>query len=209
MEKQINLGARVRAQDGEVGTVARIVVDRDEREPDYLVVKRGRVRPRQVVVPVSLVTDVSGKAVTLDTTQKALESFPDYEVTVREGEYEKPIPVAGPQSVAVYTPAANQGFIELRQRSVPEGSVSVEKGMDVVDARGQNVGQVHGLIAETGTRKALHLVVRQRHPLEKRDRLIPTDLVAGVGDGAVRLRITADHVDGLGVYQPVPEEGES
>jgi hypothetical protein len=109
MEKQIELGARVRAEDGAVGTVEKIVVDPEEGEPGYLIIKRGHVRPRQIAVPVSLVTEVSGDEVTLDTTRKALESFPAYEVTVREGEYRKPVPVAGPQSVAVYAPPTNKG----------------------------------------------------------------------------------------------------
>jgi hypothetical protein len=207
MERQIELGARVRAEDGAVGTVEKIVVDPEERKPGYLVVKRGRGRARQIVVPVSLVADVSGENVTLDTSRRALESFPDYEITVRKGEYQKPIPVAGPHPVAVYAPPTNRGYMVLRQRNVPEASVAVEKGMDVVDATGLGVGEVHGLVAKTGSRKASHLVLRQAHPLESPDRLIPVDLVASVEDGAVRLRITVDHVNGLAVCRPAPEEG--
>ena len=206
MEKQIELGAHVRAADGAVGRVDKIVVDSDEREPGYLVIKRGRVRPRKIVVPVSLVSDVSGDDVTLDTSREALRSFPDYEVTVREGEYGKPVPVAGPQSVAVYTPPTNRGYVALRQRSVPEASVSVERGMDVVDAADLGVGEVLGLIAETGSRRASHLVLRQRHPLEERERLVPVDLVAAVQGDTVQLRITADHLRGLAGYRPAQEE---
>jgi sporulation protein YlmC with PRC-barrel domain len=206
MEKQIELGAHVRAEDGAVGTVDKIVVNPEEREPEYLVIKRGRVRRRKIVVPVSLMADVSGTKVTLDTTRKALESFPDYEITVREGEYQKPVPVVGPAPVAVYTPPMNRGYVALRQRNVPEASVAVEKGMDVVGAKGDRVGKVQGLIAESGSREAFHLVLRQSHPLASKDRLIPVDLVAEVRSGTVHLRITSDHLRGLPTHQPSREE---
>lgn len=206
MEKQIELGARVRAEDGAVGTVDKIVVDPEKREPEYLVIKRGRVRRRKIVVPVSLVADVSGTEVTLDTTRKALESFPDYEITVREGEYQKPVPVAGPAPVAVYTPPMNRGYVALRQRNVPEASVAVEKGMDVFGAGGDRVGEVRGLIAESGSREAFYLVLRQSHPLASKDLLIPVDLVAEVRNGTVHLRITSDHLRGLPPHQPSREE---
>jgi sporulation protein YlmC with PRC-barrel domain len=208
MEKQIELGARVQAEDGAVGTVDKIVIDPDEREPEYLVIKRGPMRPRKIVVPVSLVTDVSGDGVTLDTTRKAFKSFPDYEVTVREGDYRKPVPVAGTQSVAVYTPPTNRGYVELRQRNLPETSVAVENGMDVVDIGGDVVGKVRGLIAETGVREASHLVLRQQHPLRPRERLVPSDLVAEVREGEVHLRIPAEHLSGLRPYEPTPEEDQ-
>jgi len=208
MEKQIHLGARVRAEDGEVGTVEKIVVDPEEREPGYLVVKRGRVRPRQIVVPVNLVTDVTPEEVTLATTRQALESFPDYEVTVRKGEYRKPVPVDAPRPGAVYTPPANAGYIVLRQRSVPEASVGVEQGMDVLDIAGLKVGQVHGLIAELESRQASHLVLREPHPLRPRDWLVPADLVADVREGEVHLRIPAEHVSGLEPYEPTPEKDQ-
>jgi len=209
MEKQIELGARVRAEDGEVGTVEKIVVDPEEHEPGYLVVKRGRVRPRKIVVPVGLVTNASPEEVTLATTRQALESFPDYEVTVRKGEYRKPIPVGGPRPVGIYTPPTNAGYMVLRQRSVPEASVGVEQGMDVLDVAGLKVGQVHGLIADPESRQASHLVLRQPHPLMPRDRLVPADLVADVREGEVHLRITAEHVSGLGSYEPTLKEGQS
>jgi sporulation protein YlmC with PRC-barrel domain len=204
MKKQVELGARVRAQDGEVGTVAKVVVDPQEHQPGYLVIKRGRIRPRHVVVPVSLVADVSAEAVSLATTRAALDGFPNYEVTVRRGRYEKPVAVGRTGPVAVFEPPFNQGFLTLRQRSVPETSVGVERGMAVLDAAGLRLGHVHGLVLDSDDRQATHLVLGHVEPRLTRDRLLPVDLVAGVRAGEVHLHITAEYVQGLGIYQPAP-----
>lgn len=183
------------------------MVDPEEQKPGYLVVKRRRIRPRRIVVPASLVVDVSAESVTLGTTRQALDGYPDYEATVRGGEYRKPTPVAGGVLSAVYTPPTNRGYVTLRQRNVPESNVSVERGMDVVDATGEKVGEVEGLIADSDTREASYLVLRQPDPLTPRDRLVPADLAADAQGGTVRLRITAAQVQGLMTDPPRRQEG--
>ncbi len=183
------------------------MVDPEEQKPGYLVVKRRRIRPRRIVVPASLVVDVSAESVTLGTTRQALDGYPDYEATVRGGEYRKPTPVPGGVLSAVYTPPTNRGYETLRQRNVPESNVSVERGMDVVDATGEKVGEVEGLIADSDTREASYLVLRQPDPLTPRDRLVPADLAADAQGGTVRLRITAAQVQGLMTDPPRRQEG--
>jgi uncharacterized protein YrrD len=206
MKKQIELGAHVWARDEKVGTVARIVADPESREPGYLVVKRGRIRPRQIVVPVSLVSDVTAEAVVLALPADVLDSFPDYEITVQEGEYRKPMPVGTLRPVATYAPPSNRGYVALRQRNVPDSSVSVEKGMPVLDVTGMKVGQVHGLVMDSDKQQAIQILLRQPGPRITRYRIIPADLVESVPAGAVKLRITAEHIYGLGIYEPEPEQ---
>lgn len=211
MEKQVELGARVWAENKMVGVVEKIVVDPAHHEPGYLVVKQGRIPPRQrhIVVPVSLVSEVSPEAVTLATTPEALTSFPEYEVTVRKGEYQKPIPLGYPRPYGLSTPVSNQGYMVIRTRSVPETTVSVEQGMAVRDATGRQVGRVHGLTLDSDKRQASHIVVRLPKLLADRDRVIPVDLVGNVHSGSVHLRITAAHVGALTLYQPEEAEPEA
>ena len=110
-ERQIKLGAHVRTSDGgKAGTVEQIVVDPKTHQPGYLVIKYGRLPPRQrhIVAPISLVSEVSAREVTLETTREALEMFPDYEVTVRKGKYEKPMPTGYPHMIGCFcTPPPN------------------------------------------------------------------------------------------------------
>jgi sporulation protein YlmC with PRC-barrel domain len=207
MTKQVQLGARVRAIDGDVGTVAMIVVDPGGRRPGYLVVKHGRIPPRQrqIVVPVGLVEDVTPDEVILATTREALHGFPDYEITVQKGIFEKPVPTGGYIPTGTYTPSSNDGYMVLSQRSVPEHTVGVEQGMTVMDAAGVKVGYVHGLILNSDSRQASYLVLRYSRPLTMRILLIPVDLVADVKDGEIHLYIADEHMYGLELYLPSSE----
>lgn len=202
MEKQVTLGAKVLVKEGVVGTVDKVVVDPGTHQPGYLVVKRGRVQARRIVVPVSLVAEVSPEAVTLAITRNGLETYPDYEITVQYGVYRRPTPLGYPRAHTIHTPPSNQGFVVLTHRSVPDASVSVEKGMAVYDAGGAKVSQVQGVILDKGSRQATHLVLRCLTPLSPRDRIMPVDLIADVEEGMVHLRITADDISGLTPYRP-------
>jgi sporulation protein YlmC with PRC-barrel domain len=204
MERQIQLGMGVQALDGPVGTVASVVVDPEHREPAYLVLRRRKLRASEVVVPVSLVSEVRDEKVFLEVDRESLQGFPAYEVTLREGDYRKP--VAGPLlKPAPGSSWASQGYAVLRARSVPDRTVAVERGMGVVDALGQGVGRVDGLILSQETRQASHLVLRHQEPLLNRGRLLPIDLVEDVRAGEVRLNITASQVYGLGSVKPMDD----
>jgi sporulation protein YlmC with PRC-barrel domain len=201
MIKQVKLGAQVWAQDENVGTVEQVVVDPAERKPGYLVIRRGRVRSRQIVVPVDLVSDVSPEQVTLEVSANVLEEFPDYESIEQKGTYARSAVVGFPRPVATHTPISNNGYMALRKRAVPEDNVGVERGMQVVDATGARVGRVHGLILDGNSRSASHIVLRQVERLSSVYRLVPVDLVADVQEDRLWLHISSDHVQGLAIYE--------
>ena len=94
----------------------------------------------------------------------------------------------------------------LRTRSVPEGNVGVERGMEVVDPAGSQVGRVHGLTVDPASRTASHIVLRRGPPVSPSYRLLPTELVADVREDRVKLNISAEHVDGLPPYEPNPKQ---
>lgn len=196
MKERVELGYRVSAGGRDVGVVDQLVVDPQEREPEYLVVRRGRLRPRRIVVPVSLVTAVEDERVELHTSPEALEAFPDYEVTVTKGRYERPVPVGGFRPVATFQPD-NREFMVLTQRSVPDHSVGVSRDMPVADAHGRRVGSVHGAVADASDREGMQMLLRTADRPRSRCRVVPMDLIADVDGGQVRLRIDAEHIAGL------------
>jgi sporulation protein YlmC with PRC-barrel domain len=211
MSKRIELGDRVQAVDGRIGVVEKVIVDPDERKPGYLVVKRGRLRPRRIVVPVGLVDEVSAGQVTLSITRTALDDFPDYEVTERHGTYEKPMPVGPRRPVATYTPPSNAGYMVLRRRNVPASTVPVEKGMVVKDAKGMRVGRVVGLLLDLERRTATHILLQRPAPMTvatpatMQQFVVPVELVEDVQEGEIQLRITRWHISGLAVFEPAAE----
>jgi len=189
----------VHALDGEAGKITRIITDPESRQPIYLVVKIGRLRRRrEVVLPVSLVSSVSVETVNLDITREALAGFPDYEVVIVKGKYKRPEFFSYPSSIPLYYPPDNSGFMVLRQRSVPDQSIAVEKGMAVQDCTGRPVGKVEGVILDQGKRQGKYVVFRRDHfsPLQ----LISVDLVQDVSSAEVKLRIEAEFVEKLPEY---------
>lgn len=203
MNKLLKLGTKVRTRDSTAGRVSKIITDPKSHQPTYLVVKRGHLFPKQVVVPVSLVSDVTLEEVELDTTQEALAAFPDYEVTLPTGTYEKPFPAPRNRPAAIYTPPANKGFMVLRQRSIPEESVPVEKGMIVRDCEGYQVGKVEGLVLDAEQHQGKYIAMRREPPFSDLQ-VIPVELVADAQEGEIHLHITAKQAEGLAAYQPMP-----
>ncbi|HKZ83692.1 MAG TPA: hypothetical protein VJ793_08550 [Anaerolineae bacterium] len=200
-KKQLTLGAQVNCLDGKAGTLSRIITDPESRRPTYLVVKRGRLRSREIVVPVSLVAEVTPEAVTLDITRKALVDSPDYEVTVRKGRYQKPMPVPDlRRPVAIYTPPSNSGYMVLRQRNVPDRSVEVRQGMRIWDCGDREVGKVEGIVVSVQKRQGKYIVFRPKRASSPQ--LIPADLVEDVTSKGVRLRIDREYAGRLPIYSP-------
>lgn len=185
--KEMQLGTLVNAVDGRAGKISKVIIDPRNREPIYLVVKTGRLlRTREVTVPISLVSSVSAESVNLGLTREALAEYPDYEITVHQGHYEKPLPL-GHRLFDVYTPPSNSQYLKLRQRSVPEYAVAVEKGMLVRDCNHQEVGRIEGVVPDTERWRGKYLVFRRRGI--SRSQQVPVDLVAGASSEEVRLGV--------------------
>ncbi|MDD5468852.1 MAG: hypothetical protein PHS96_13705 [Anaerolineales bacterium] len=198
MKKQIGLGLKVHCLDGQGGKVSKIITDPESHQPTYLVVKRGRLHVREILVPVSLVAEVTEEAVFLNITRETLVGLSDYEYTVRKGKYQKPLIVGHPRPRYLHYPASSKGFMVLRQRNVPERSVAVEKGLVILDSEGRQVGKVEGVIVDSRKRQGRYVLFRRVH--ESTPRLIPSDLVDDVTPEAVRLRIGGEYVELLPVY---------
>lgn len=200
MKKRVySIGASVQVQDGEAGRISRVITDRKTRKPTDLVVKFSWPFPREVAVPISFVQSATPSRVKLEVTREALEAFPDYEVVVRMGRYEKPFPVGRPRPVDIYLPQSNRGLLAVRQRSVPDGSADIHRGISVLDVHGRKVGTVDGILVREGEQTCRYLVLRVKGGGL---RLAPAELVADVTSDAVRLKVDSKFVSGLLPYNP-------
>jgi len=209
MKKELSIGMSVHASDGKVGSLERIVVDPKTHEPAYLVVRHGPPPPpRSIVVPVSLVSEVSTENVMLNTTQQAFKAFPNYELTI-EKPVEKPLETPKkpsytdrwPNILPFPTVWTELGTVKVRERTVPEHMVEVKRGMTVYDSTGNRLGEVDGLIANSEQQQVTHLVLNTGTPLKEERRLVPIDLVDFSIRSDVYLRIGKEYVQGLPFYQ--------
>lgn len=194
MKNRVTLGMKVQCTDGAAGTLSRIVADPHREEPTYLVVRRGWLRRKEVVIPVSLVAGVSGQTVQLEMRRAALAEYPQFEVTEQKGTFRRPMTAPAPMPRYVYTPPSNSSFRVLRQRSVPESAVALQKGAVVYDAAGRQLGRVGGMILDGAKRRGRFVVVDRRQPRGDR-RAIPVGLVADASEGAVKLSIAATQAE--------------
>ncbi len=208
MKKQLALGMSVYCSDGEAGRLERIVADPETQQPTYLVIRRGPpIAPRDIVVPISLVTEVGERGISLDITEKALASFPDYELTV-ERPLEEPRVVREPSYtdrwpgvLPLPTIWDEKGPVTVRERTVPAHTTDIRRGMTVYDPAGNDLGQVDGVIVDPDRRQVSHLVLRRGLPLKPERRLVPIELVDFVIRSDVYLSIAEEHVAGLPTYE--------
>ncbi|MCC7107487.1 MAG: PRC-barrel domain-containing protein [Chloroflexi bacterium] len=75
----IEIGARVLTRDRtEVGRVHRIVVDLEQQAVVSIVVLRGRLLPRDILVPIDFVADAEGDELRLTLSKDKLGDLPDF-----------------------------------------------------------------------------------------------------------------------------------
>jgi sporulation protein YlmC with PRC-barrel domain len=76
---RIEIGAPVRTRDGKhVGEVHRVLVDLDDESVTGIVVLKGRVLSRDILVPIDFIDRVEGDAVVLTLDEDELEQLPEF-----------------------------------------------------------------------------------------------------------------------------------
>ena len=76
--KVIEPGMVLKNLDGKVGKAARVAVDGEHHSITYLVARRGLVFPEYLVIPVTMIDEVSEDSITLFGIDEALSNLPQY-----------------------------------------------------------------------------------------------------------------------------------
>jgi uncharacterized protein YrrD len=217
--------ADVLTSDGrEAGRIDRVVVDPSTGAITHLVVKKGLLLTRDKVVPVDQVDTTTNDQVLLKKNADKVEEFPDFEETEH-------IPVGGLEDfgqreseqarrviwyhtrtgVPWWRPDPYPGhrkplFTKKAERNIPEGSVSLEEGAKVVDAKGASVGQVEDVYAEPVEHRLTHVLV-STGTFSKKKKLIPTVWVKDIFEESVRLSVDKKVIENLPNAASQPEGG--
>lgn len=207
MLEDLHIGATVTGSDGQkIGTLTRIVVERDTHAVTHLVVDPGLVesgyalapggweKPRERVVPIALLRAVGDDAITLACTEDELKSYPLFESEsysdaplprdrrFRLGELIKYIASAAGVGAAPYESPREQ----IQFNEAP-GSAEISEGTAVwrVEPH-EEIGEVEHLLVDERTGQLSGLVVR-RKGRGRGSVTIPVDAIASIGDGVVRV----------------------
>jgi sporulation protein YlmC with PRC-barrel domain len=195
------LGSNAACRDGYGGEVLAVVIDPVTRTATHVVVEpKGRAGLARLV-PLDLV-DASQGQVRLGCTEAEFKNLEAAEQTLAEfvPGYPVPVQLLPPGWRAADGPTVEGGTIPSIPEHetidiIPPSEVEERRG-DRVRATDGDIGQVHALRIDPGTRQVTQVLVREGPVWDRKDVAIPFDTVAGFDDG-IQLNITRQQVRDL------------
>ena len=198
------IGSSAVCSDGYSGEVLAVVIDPTTRTATHVVVEpKGRAGLARLV-PLDLVdlVDASPGQVRLGCTEAEFKNLEAAEETLAEfvPGYPDPVQLLPPGWRAADEPTAEGSAIPRIPEmetidTIPAGEVEEGRG-DHVHATDGDIGQVHALRIDPGSRQVTHVLVREGPVWDRKDAAIPFDKVAGFDDG-IQLSITRTQVRDL------------
>jgi len=209
----IRIGTEVYCGADKAGKVERVVISPRRKTVTHLIVGRGMVLHKDIVVPIERVVHADQERVDLDLTIDELKQLPDYHVVdyITTDDYldgEKPYDLR-PALLApdpysyVWGPSTSAlaGMVVHHERvGVPQDAAIVRRGTHV-ESRDGKVGVVDHVLLDPKQHTVTHIVVREGHLVHK-DVAIPIDWVTEIDDGGVFLGVGRAEIEHLPDYTP-------
>ncbi|RJQ75979.1 MAG: DUF2171 domain-containing protein [Desulfobacteraceae bacterium] len=213
MNMEIKTNTDVLNADGKrIGRIDRVVIDPHGRKVTHLVVKKGLLFTREKVIPVDQVKPVNENQVILKEIGDSdeLADFEEKDHIPAEGMFnpqgEPPgnarpvmwyphpgVPTWGMGSYPMYR--APQVFVRTR-RNIPQGTVPLEEGAQVVCQDGEKAGKVERIFSDPDEHRATHLVISSGW-ISKNKKLVPSVWVDRIEEKQVRLNVGCDVISAL------------
>lgn len=202
------------ADNREVGTIERVVLDPESNEVTHVVVRKGWLFSEDKVVPIQLIDQATEDRVVLSPDTRDFDDLPNFEerhyvppdesIAPASPGYVRPTywyPPVGATWPTYYTgtygyPAAP--YVAYTEQNIPDGTVALKEGARVVSDDDRDVGTVDEVIADSDSGTATHLVIEEGWLFTEK-RAIPTDWVRSVMEDEIRLSVPAR------VLERVPE----
>jgi len=203
---ELKEGMSVFTRNGEeVGKINRFVLDPATNKVTHIVIQKGWLLPEDKVVQFQVVDSSEDKLV-LNEDIGSFDELPPFEETyfVRATDDDQSAPRSTGDPVYSYAPAyywypavGDRGFgmgypyalppSETR-RNIPEDTIALQEGTDVISSDGEHVGDVERLVVEPDSNKTTHFVISQG-VLFKDHKLVPVHWVRSVAEDKVRLTV--------------------
>ncbi|HXF62093.1 MAG TPA: PRC-barrel domain-containing protein [Caldilineaceae bacterium] len=221
---QFRDGARVYTADGrEVGSVDRVVIDPRTDKITHIVVRKGWLFTEDKVIPTDLVETAVEDQVQLRGDIEDLDELPNFEETyyippeempegsARDAGYAAgyapalywypPVGAAWPGYYTGYYGYPLTPYVTHTERNVPEGTVALKEGAEVISADGERVGTVEEVLTNRDLNRATHLVISEGW-LFKEKRVIPVDWIRDMSEDNIHLAVKASVLARVPAYQP-------
>lgn len=212
---ELNLiDAVVHTRSGEGGRIKLVAMEPESRKVTHVVVHKGVLLGRDVVVPIERLTRMEPGHVYLDVTDQELEKFPDYEerqfMQPDEGwEYPVAFPLGGivwPMATGwmatnPYPLLASMGIKE----NLPAEDVAIETGTPVECTDG-HCGHVERVVVDEDSHEVTGLVIR-RGFFFARDVVAPVSWIDHMEKDHVFLKLTRKQVAEMAQYFDNKQQG--
>jgi sporulation protein YlmC with PRC-barrel domain len=192
------IGAEVSCPDGVCGKVSRVVIDPRARTVTHLVVNDRQLQGR--LVPLNLVdVDPTTGQIRLRCTIAEFEKLdPADRTMLLEG------PGADPdvrdQNQLQFRRSVASTYLadppSVTYDTLSSGEVAV-RGGEHVNAIDGNIGQIQGLVIDSGNHQVTHVLLQERHVFGRKVVAIPIGAVTRISQDGIQLNITRQQVKDL------------
>jgi uncharacterized protein YrrD len=214
---ELTEGAHVYTANGEqVGKISRFVLDPATDQVTHIIVQKGWIAPTEKVIELKMVTSAMEDKVYLNSEIDGFDHLPPFEEKHFIRTSPEDMRHAGypdDKSFPAYYWYPPQGYVGYptfilepqpwvsseTKRNIPEETVPLKDGSQIISADGEHVGNIERLLVESGLNRATHLIMKHGI-LFKEHTLIPTHWVASVVEDKVYLTVSAHLIRSLPPY---------
>ena len=216
---QFKQGASVYSSDGkDLGHLDRVVLDPKTKEVTHLVMRQGHFFTEDKIAAIHLVESSTEDRVILKHMADVLE-LPNFEeryyLSAEEWdeertrpahpeEYVEPLLWYPPLGTAWWSSAYGYPNVDVEtaviEQNIPEGTVALKEGAEVISADGEHVGDIERVFTDGNTNRATHLVI-SKGLLFKSKKLVPTSWVATTEEDKVELNLGTYALDNLPSFE--------
>jgi uncharacterized protein YrrD len=202
----------------EVGKINRFILDPATNEVTHIVIQKGWLLPEDKVVSFQVIGSTAGDKVVLNEDIENFEELPPFEEThfvrASDDDPNDPNPAAAfPYAPAYFWYPAHPGMgysgfspgyyaspPTETKRNMPEDTVPLKEGTDVISSDGEHVGDIERLVVEPDSNKTTHIVISQGLLFKDR-KLVPAHWVKSVEEDKVRLAVSTRLLERLPSHQ--------
>lgn len=202
----------------EVGKINRVILDPGTNEVTHVVVQKGWLFTEDKVVPIEMIGSATEDKVLLKEDAGEFDELPAFEETHYIGLGEEEYRPGGHLPYSRYAPAYywyppsgyigypgyGRGFYGgwplVTTRNIPEDTVPIREGTDVMSSDDKHVGDVERIFVDPDSNQATHFVVSQGLLFKDR-KLIPAHWVTSVEEDKVHLSVASRLLERLPSYE--------
>jgi uncharacterized membrane protein len=201
MIKSISVGSKVVCTDGPGGIVTSVIFDPESHNLTHIaVVEKSILHGEERLVPVERVIKTTRDEVTLDCTAEAISQMEPFtrthylEVDRGVEGYGYVQPYITDHAGLMMTPEMN--YVQIQDQLVPEGTVAIQRGMQV-EALDGPVGQVGEMLIDGSSRQITHFLLMKGHGWGKKEVAIAVSLIDRIEGNTIHLKIDKEKIEQL------------